>query len=482
MGRFAQAALCILAALAAHELAERRAGVTPGSCDGQAVEGAARSFFSQRVVTPQGVRSAVLLVEGGRFVSVTLADAAPAGALDFGSLVLSPGLVDVHTHINEPGRADWEGFESGTRAAAAGGVTTVCVQPLNSHPTTTSAETLRLKLEAAEGGLFVDAAFWGGLVPENAANTSQLGELLDAGVVGLKAFMAPSGIDDFGHVDVAQLAAALPLLRARGRLPLMVHAELPSRVEAASGTDPREYGTYLATRPRAWEEDAIRQLVGLADSFTPIHIAHLSDAGSLPLIRAAQRAGKRVTVETCPHYLTFSSADVARGDTRFKCAPPLRDPANREALLRALVGGELDLVSSDHSPSPPELKEGLDFLAAWGGIASLQLSLPATWTAARARGATLEQMAAWWSARPAELVGLAQKGAIEVGRDADFVVWDPDAPFRQPIFHQHKGHPYEGRALQGRVQATYLRGHLVYQDAAGVHRHSRLPCGKPQLR
>jgi len=302
----------------------------------------------------------------------------------------------------------------GSRAARAqqqlaGGVTTVVVQPLNSEPATTSLAALQLKLKAAQGKLFVDTAFWGGLVPENASNETRLVELLAGGVVGLKAFMSPSGIDDFGCSSPTQLAVAM---RHLGRRPLMVHAELPHTVQTVPGADPFEYSTYLATRPRTFEADAIRELVALANSETPIHIAHLADAGSLPLIREAKRLGKALTVETCPHYLSYADVDVARGDTRFKCAPPLRDAANRDALLRALVAGELDMVSSDHSPSPPALKENKDFLQSWGGISSLQFSLPATWQAARAAGATLEQMATWWSEQPAALVGLAQKGSL----------------------------------------------------------------------
>jgi allantoinase len=332
----------------------------------------------------------------------------------------------------------------------------------------------------------VDVAFWGGLVPANARNASALAALLDAGVVGLKAFMSPSGIDDFENTTPEHLAAALPALAARGGLPLMVHAELlPAAVPPVpEGADPTLYKTYLDTRPPQWEEDAIHELAALANRESPIHIAHLGNAASLPLIRAAKAAGKLLTVETCPHYLTFAAEDVPRGDTRFKCAPPLRDRANREELWAALLAGELDLVSSDHSPAPPELKllDSGDFLGAWGGISSLQFAPSATWTEGRTRGATLVQLANWWSARPAALVGLASKGALAAGRDADVVVWDPDASFTldgaHRVFHRHNVHPFAGRTMHGRVLATFSRGALVYDG----ERHATMACGEPLLR
>jgi allantoinase len=482
-GRFWQAAAAVVLALAAHELLQPRAPacslLPPGPL----------TLYSSRVVTPGGVLAAAVTLRDGRIEAVTPSAAAPPGALDYGDAVLMPGLVDLHVHLNEPGRAEWEGFESGTRAAAAGGVTTLVDQPLNSAPTTCSADALKLKLAAARGKLLVDVAFWGGLVPWNAANATALGALLDAGVVGLKAFMSPSGIDDFGHTTPQQLAAALPALAARGRLPLMVHAELlPERVpEVPASADPRAYATYLATRPPQWEQNAIRALVALANAATPIHIAHLSDAGSLPLIRAAKAAGKALTVETCPHYLTFAAEEIANGDTRFKCAPPLRAAANREALREALLRGDIDLVSSDHSPAPPELKllEEGDFLRAWGGVSSLQLGLSATWSAVRERNATLEQLAQWWSARPAALVGLGgSKGAIEAGKDADIAVWDPEGTVvlddTHRVFHRHGVHPYSGRTVHGRVLATFVRGALVFDGATG--RHAPAACGKTLLR
>ena len=483
MGRFGQVAAALVVAVTAHCVFQ----LAPQLHSCSLLPREQLTLFSRRVVTPDGVVAAAVTVRDGRIVAVTPATSPPPGALDYGAAVLSPGLVDVHVHMNEPGRADWEGFATATRAAAAGGVTTCVDMPLNSFPTTVTAEIFARKLAAARGKLHVDVAFWGGLVPHNAENTTELGALLDAGVVGLKAFMSPSGIDDFESTMPAHLAAALPSLAARGRMPLMVHAELlPDTVPPVpAGADVRAYATYMATRPRQWEEAAIRALVGIADGRTPIHIAHLADADSAALVRTAKAKGLSLTVETCPHYLSFAAEEIADGDTRFKCAPPIRSAKNRDALWTALLRGDIDLLSSDHSPAPPALKllEEGDFMRAWGGISSLQLGLSATWSAGRERGATLEQMARWWSERPASLVGLDAKGAIAVGKDADFVAWDPDAPVvldgNHPIYHRHQVHPYQNRTLHGRVLATFVRGAQVFDGATSRHAAA---CGKTLLR
>ena len=483
MGRFGQVALAVAVALTAHAVFQ----LAPQLHACSLLPHEQLTLYSKRVVTPDGVVAAAVTVLGGRIVAVTPASVAPPGALDYGAAVLSPGLVDVHVHMNEPGRADWEGFATATRAAAAGGVTTCVDMPLNSFPTTVTAEIFARKLAAARGKLHVDVAFWGGLVPHNANNITELGALLDAGVVGLKAFMSPSGIDDFESTTPAHLAAALPSLAARGRMPLMVHAELlPETVPPVpAGADARSYATYMATRPRQWEDAAIRALVALANDKTPIHIAHLADADSAALVRDAKAKGKALTVETCPHYLSFAAEEIPDGDTRFKCAPPIRSAKNRDALWTALLRGDIDMLSSDHSPAPPALKlmEEGDFLRACGGISSLQLGLSATWSAGRERGVTLEQMARWWSERPAALTGLDAKGSIAVGKDADFVVWDPEAAVvldgSHPIFHRHQVHPYHGRTMHGRVLATFVRGAMVFDGAKSRHAAA---CGKTLLR
>jgi allantoinase len=426
---------------------------------------------ARRVVLPDGVRPASVHVAGGRIAAVAGWDEVPEGArrVDAGDAVLLPGLVDTHVHANEPGRTEWEGFASATRAAAAGGVTTLVEMPLNSIPATTSVAGLCAKREAAEGRCSVDVGFWGGVVP---GNTAELRPLWEAGVLGFKCFLAPSGVDEFGHVGEAELREAMPVLAELGA-PLLAHAELPAPLERAAaslaGADRRAYATYLRSRPPEAEVEAIRLLLRLCREFgTRVHVVHLATAAALPLLREARAAGLPVTVETCPHYLHFAAEEIADGATAWKCAPPIRGREEREALWAALAAGDIDLVASDHSPCPPQMKRGDagDWLEAWGGIASLQLGLPVAWSGARARGMSAERLAEWMSAAPARLAGLeALKGAIAPGRDADLVVWDPDAETRvEPgtLHHRHPLTPYAGGVFAGAVRATYVRGTCVY--------------------
>lgn len=425
----------------------------------------------RRVVTPEGMHPAAVHVSGGRIVSVGGFDAAAGDVrvVEVGDAVLMPGLVDTHVHVNEPGRAEWEGFATATRAAAAGGVTTLVEMPLNSVPATTATAALHAKREAADGRCSVDVGFWGGAVPGNAA---ELRPLWRAGVLGFKCFLAPSGVDEFPHVGEAELRTAMPLLTEVGA-PLLVHAELPATLEqgatAVAGMDRHRYATYLASRPPAAEVDAIALLVRLCREFgTRVHVVHLATSQALPLLRRARADELPITVESCPHYLHFCAEEIPDGATEFKCAPPIRGQADRDGLWRALADGEIDLVASDHSPCPPAMKaQGAgDWFAAWGGIASLQLGLPVTWTGARARGVGPERLAEWMSAAPARLAGLERrKGAIAPGRDADLVVWDPDAEFTvapQMLHHRHGLTPYDGGILAGVVLETYLRGIRVY--------------------
>ena len=375
-----------------------------------------------------------------------------------------PGIVDSHVHVNEPGRTEWEGFRTATAAAAAGGITTLVDMPLNSVPATTSVGGVEAKRAAARGAL-VNVEFWGGVVPGNA---HELEPLADAGVRGFKCFLSPSGVAEFEHVGEADLRTALPILARRG-LPLLAHAEWPAELRApAPQADPRRHATWLATRPPAAEVAAIALLISLCREFgAPIHVVHLAAADALPMLRAARGEGLPITVETCPHYLTFCADDIADGATMFKCAPPIRAQAHREALWQALAEGDIDLVATDHSPCPPALKGDGDFLAAWGGIASLELSLAATWTGASARGLSIERLAGWLCAGPARLAGLSTRGAIEAGRDADFVIWDPDAEFtvdERTLRQRHKRTPYAGRSLRGRVAETWVAGRVVYRD------------------
>ena len=427
----------------------------------------------QRVVTLDGERAAAIHVRGGIIAAVSGFDEIVQGAPvhEAGDFVVMPGLLDTHVHINEPGRAEWEGFSSATRAAAAGGVTTLIDMPLNSIPATKTAAALREKLAAATGKLWVDAGFWGGVVPGNA---EELQALWDAGVFGFKCFLVPSGVDEFAHVTEKDLRVALPKLAALGA-PLLAHAELPEPIEKAvsslaKNASPRKYATWLAARPREAEFEAVAQLLRFGTEFgARIHIVHVSSADALALLRGAKAAGGAVTAETCPHYLTFAAEEIADGATEFKCAPPIRERENREKLWRGLGEGTLDFIATDHSPCPPAMKlqEEGDFLRAWGGIASLQLSLPAVWTEARERGYAVTHLAKWLCEGPAALAGLTgKKGAIAVGCDADFVIWDADAKFRvEPaqLHHRHKVTPYAGRELAGRVEATFLRGRKLFE-------------------
>jgi allantoinase len=430
-------------------------------------------------VEPHRVGPGVVLIRDGIIEGVVAEAPAGVDVVDVGRHAISPGIVDCHVHMNEPGRTEWEGFATATRAAAAGGVTTVVDMPLNSIPVTTSRAALDAKLAASQGKRFVDVGFWGGVVPDNAKDLPGLAE---GGVLGCKAFLVHSGIDDFPNVTARDLALAMPVLREHG-LPLLAHAELDLGAHVTE-PDPRAYRGYLQSRPAEWEDRAIQLLVGLCRSTgCPVHIVHLSSASSVDTLRAAKAEGLPVTVETCPHYLCLEAESIPDGATLYKCAPPIRERSNREALWAALFEGVIDFVITDHSPCTPALKlaETGDFQNAWGGIASLQLGLPAVWTEARRRGADLVQLAKWMSAGPAACAGLQQrKGRIARGFDADLVVWDPEARFspeRDQLFFRHKVSPYLGAELTGRVHETILRGVSIF-DGTG---HPAGPIGEALL-
>lgn len=421
---------------------------------------------STRVITPEGIRAAAVAVAGGKITAVLPYDAqVPSGARfeDFGDDVLLPGLVDTHVHVNDPGRTHWEGFWTATRAAAAGGITTLIDMPLNSLPPTTTVDNLRTKRQVAAAKAHMDVGFWGGALPDN---VKDLRPLHDAGVFGFKAFLSPSGVDEFPHLDQDQLALSLAEIAGFDGL-LIVHAEDPHHLDAAPQRGGPKYADFLASRPRDAEDTAIAGLIAQAKRLNArVHVLHLSSSDALPLIAAAKAEGVRVTVETCPHYLTLTAEEVPDGASEFKCCPPIRESANQDLLWQALADGTIDCVVTDHSPSTADLKTD-DFATAWGGISGLQLSLSAMWTEARKRGHDLTDIVRWMSSRTAQLAGLDQKGAIEAGRDADFAVFAPDETFTvDPAALQHRNRvtAYAGKTLSGVVRSTWLRGERIVLD------------------
>lgn len=406
---------------------------------------------SRRVVTPSGTISATVVLDGPRIVAVE-----PSGVadIDYGDLVVMPGLVDSHVHVNEPGRTEWEGFETATRAAAAGGITTIVDMPLNSLPPTTTVAALREKQRHARGAVNVE--LWGGIVPGNAA---ELEPMLEEGVRGFKCFLVHSGVDEFPDVGEDELRQAARILAPSGA-PILVHAELPGFLRAPDG-DPEEYGTYLRSRPAAAEDQAIELLLRICrETGARIHVVHLSSAGALSLLSEARRDALPLTAETTPHYLHFAAEDVPHGRLEYKCAPPIREAANRESLWEGLRSGLIRMVVSDHSPCTPHLKQG-DFMRAWGGIASLQFLLPAVWTGASARGFGIGDLVRWCSFEPAALARLERKAVIAPGYDADLTVWSPEEAFvvsEDLVRHRHKLTPYLGETLLGTVKATWVGG------------------------
>lgn len=437
---------------------------------------------SRRALVEGAVRPAAVAVRGGTILAVAeapLPEWAGAPVEDLGDDVLLPGLVDTHVHINEPGRTHWEGFETATRAAAAGGVTTLVDMPLNSIPPSTTPAGLAAKQAAAREKVWVDVGFCGGLVADN---EGELRGVFGQGALAFKSFLAPSGVDEFPHVREPELARGLAELGAMG-VPLLLHAELPGPLEAAeaalAGADPLRHDTWLRSRPPAAELEAVELTFALARrTGARAHIVHLSAAGALGLVARARAEGVALTVETCPHYLSFAAETIPDRAPAFKCAPPIREAANREALWEGLRAGLISQVVTDHSPADPGLKcvDSGDFVKAWGGIASLQLGLAATWTGASARGFGIADLGRWMSEAPAALVGLShRKGRIAPGLDADLVAWRPEEAFvvdPARLFHRHPVTPYAGAPLRGRVYATWLRGRCVYRDGAHLDRPS----------
>jgi allantoinase len=432
-----------------------------------------QSFLSRRIVTPGGIRPGAVLVRDGKIVDFVDADQVPADAErhDFRESVIFPGLVDSHVHINDPGRTEWEGFETATRAAAAGGYTMLVDMPLNCLPATTTVAALAAKRDAAQGRCWVDWACWGGVVSDNQA---EIEALAGAGVRGFKCFLVHPGIDGFTMVTEPELRAALPKV-ARTGLPLLVHAELPGPLDEAAwrlqNADWNLYTTYLQSRPDDAEILAIRLLLSLCREYRfRLHIVHLATSRALAELQSARAEGLEVSVETCPHYLHFCAEEIRDRATLYKCAPPIRDRENRERLWQGLQEGIIGLVATDHSPCPPAMKQldSGDFSTAWGGIAGLSMALPVMWTEASRRDFTLADLARWMSEEPARLAGCSSsKGRIAEGQDADFVVFEPEAEFvvtADRLYYRYPVSPYLGEKLRGVVRATYLRGQLVFGD------------------
>ncbi len=443
------------------------------------------AIYCKKTLFPDGFKEVTLLILDGKIIQI-VEGKAPAGSakksIAAGESVLMPGLIDSHVHINEPGRTEWEGFDTATRAAAAGGVTTLIDMPLNSTPVTTTVANFKKKLKAAEGNIFVNCGFWGGIVPKNG---SDIEPLINEGVLGFKAFLIHSGIDDFPNVSIADLSAVADKL-TKHNVPLLVHAELEekNKAEADHIREPYSYMAFLKSRPREWEDKAITAMIKFAETYkVNTHIVHLSSSNSLPALQEARKKGIPITVETCPHYLFFDAESIPDADSSFKCTPPIREKENNQLLLNALVDGTIDFVVTDHSPAPADIKhiESGNLKDAWGGISTLQFALPIMWTLALKNNIPIEKISAWMSRNVADFLNLPSKGRIEVGADADFVIWNPDKKMKvtaATIKARHPISPYIGSLLSGLVEKTYVAGVLVYDKGSYVSS----PTGKIILR
>jgi allantoinase len=418
---------------------------------------------ARRAVVGGSERAVSVAVRDGRIAAVTAYDEPPAAARTVevaDDEVLLPGLVDTHVHVNEPGRTEWEGFASATRAAAAGGVTTIVDMPLNSIPPTVTVAALREKQDAARDQVMVDVGFWGGVVPDHLGDLAGLDE---AGVFGFKCFLADSGVEEFPPLDHERFVEAMTETARLGAL-LIVHAEDPDRLATATPPDGTAYAGFLRSRPDAAEQSAIDHVIETARSTGGrAHVLHLSSAQAVPALHAARASGVDVSVESCPHYLCLAAEDIPDGATEFKCCPPIRGRDNQDLLWTALSAGDIDLVVSDHSPCTVDLKrlDTGDFGQAWGGIASVQLGLPAMWSSARTRGVALARLVGWMSTAPADRVGLTHKGRIAEGADADFAVFAPDEEWDVDVAtlqHKNPVSAYAGQHLRGVVRQTWLRG------------------------
>jgi allantoinase len=427
---------------------------------------------SRRIITPAGEKEGVVIIKNGIIIDIVNSlDTENENILDAGDKVLMPGVIDPHVHINEPGRTDWEGFNTATKASLAGGITTLVDMPLNSSPVTTTAAAFDKKVTATKDQLHTNCGFWGGIIP---GNESEIEPLIEKGVLGFKAFLTHSGIDEFPNVSEDDLRKAMPVI-AKHNLPLLVHCELTNNSQLETHNS-RSYQNYLTSRPRKWENDAIALMIHLCEEFNcHVHIVHLSSSNSIEQIANAKQKGLSLTVETGQHYLYFNAEEIKDGQTQFKCAPPIREKENNEKLWQALKDGIIDFVATDHSPATPDLKEleSGDFIKAWGGIASLQFALPVLWTAALKKYCTLNDVAKWLCENPAKLIGKTNtKGRIAKGYDADLIILDEKKSFivtGEIIQHKHKITPYLNEELFGVVEQTYLSGEKVFDGGKFLH-------------
>ncbi len=428
---------------------------------------------SKRIITPEGEKKGIVLIKDGVIIDVLESlDNTDERVIDLQNKVVMPGVIDPHVHINEPGRTDWEGFTTATKAALLGGVTTIVDMPLNSTPVTTTTKAFDAKLSAAHGKLHTNCGFWGGIIP---GNENEIEPLVDKGVLGFKAFLTHSGIDEFPNVTAADLRKAMPII-AKYNLPLLVHSELTTNLKQQTTNDNRFYQHYLESRPRKWEDDAIALIIQLCEEYNcHVHIVHLSSSNSIQQIAKAKQKGLPLTVETGQHYLYFNAEEIKDGQTQFKCAPPIREKENNDKLWEALKEGIIDFVATDHSPSTPDLKElkSGDFTKAWGGIASLQFALSVLWTAASKRNFTLIDITRWLCENPAKLIGRQKSnGKIAKGYEADIIVLDDQNSFsvtEDIIQHKHKITPYLNEVLVGMVEQTYLSGEKVFDSGKFLH-------------
>jgi len=430
----------------------------------------------QNIAWNNGIHPGQILFSGNEIIDVLPYDSEHhiVDIEDVGSQFVFPGIIDCHVHINEPGRTLWEGFDTATKAAAAGGITSLIEMPLNANPVTTTSENFHFKLRSAHGKIHVNCGFWGGVVPDN---LNHLEAMLEQGVFGLKAFLTHSGIDEFPNSEEKHLKEALLILKKHGK-PLLVHCEIDGENPDSIFLDrnPRSYNAYLKSRPKAWENNAIELMIKLCrETGARVHIVHLSSAEALPMIRKAKAEGLPLTVETCPHYLVFNAENIPDGQTKFKCAPPIREVKNNDLLWEAIKDGTIDFIVTDHSPAPPETKEieSGNFKKAWGGIAGLQFLLPAFWTEAKKRGFKVENLLPLLVANTAAFCGLDRnKGKIASGHDADLMIWEPETSFtltENMIEHRHKVCPYTGLTLFGKVNKTIVGGEIVFDSGQFLH-------------